>query len=57
MKRIINKIRNSDAAGLALSISLVAVPMILCGLQWRWVPFFFGWPVPMPWPDDPTANF
>lgn len=56
MKRIINRIRNSEAAGLVFTVSLVAVPMIVAGLQWRWIPFFFGWPVPMPWPVDPVST-
>lgn len=26
--------------------------LLLLGLHWRWVPFLFGYPLPMPVPDS-----
>jgi hypothetical protein len=30
-------------------VALVAVPLVIAGLHWRWWPIF-GYPLPVPWP-------
>ena len=36
---------------LATTILAVAVPLVLLGLKWHWIPFFFGYPLPVPVPS------
>jgi hypothetical protein len=44
-----NKIR--EWMPLAAAIVAVTVPLLLFGLKWHWVPFFFGYPLPVPVPS------
>lgn len=31
-------------------IAVVAVPLVLFGIKWRWLPPIFGYPLPLPIP-------